>query len=123
MTPVETAEVVPAESGNDAAPAERSVLSYLRAFAPAPDWGELVWWPPDVFALTNLVLDHTESYRFVVAPPGGERWPPMAGWGEAVRLAARAWRDAAAPRGCQPPTLVRRSWDTVTRYRHVSLAK
>lgn len=47
----------------------RSVWAYFSVFAPAPEWDELPRWPPDVFALANLVLDHTEGYRFVVAPP------------------------------------------------------
>lgn len=123
MTAAGPAEVVAAGSQHGSASAERSVVAYFRAFAPAPSWHELVWWPPDVFALTNLVLDHTESYRFVVAPPDGERWPPMADWGGAVRLAARAWRDASGARGCQPPALVSRCWDTLTRDRHMPLAK
>src|SRR5262245_66013579 len=66
-----------------------SVSSYFGAFAPAPEWDELVWWPPDVFTLANLVLDHTEAYRFVVAPPPGRRWPPLPHWSERVRAAAR----------------------------------
>ncbi|HET7555626.1 MAG TPA: hypothetical protein VFJ75_08235, partial [Gaiellaceae bacterium] len=56
---------------------ERSLWSYFDSFAPVPDWDDLVRWPPDVFALANLVLDHTESYRFVVAPPRRRRWPPF----------------------------------------------
>jgi hypothetical protein len=94
---------------------ERSVLSYFRAFGPVPDWDELIRWPPDVFALANLVLDHTESYRFVVAPPAGRRWPPLPDWDARVRLAAHAWRIADARRGCEPPALVQQCWDVVTR--------
>ena len=95
---------------------ERSIASYFAAFAPAPDWGDLVAWPPDVFALANLVLDHTEAYRFVVAPPSGRVWPPVRGWSDEVREAAESWR-----RGECPP-LVARSWDVVTRLRDVCLA-
>jgi hypothetical protein len=49
----------------------RTLESYFRAYGPAPEWDDIVNWPPDVFALTSLVLQHTESYRFVVAPPDG----------------------------------------------------
>ena len=100
----------------------RSVLSYFLAFAPAPEWNDLVDWPPDVFALANLVLDHTEAYRFVVAPRGGTRWPPLPDWNQEVREAGRAWRDAVADGG-GPPPLVRRCWDEVTRDRDVPLAR
>ena len=93
-----------------------SIASYFAAFAPAPEWHDLVAWPPDVFALTNLVLDHSEAYRFVVAPPPGCRWPPLRGWSERSRAAAERWRagDLAG--------LVSRSWRVVTRLRDVPLA-
>ena len=101
---------------------ERSLRTYFDSFAPAPDWNDLVHWPPDVFALANLVLDHTESYRFVVAPPPGRRWPPLADWSEAVRRAAREWREACDASGGEPPRLVREAWRVVTRARNLSLA-
>ena len=53
-------------------------------------------WPPDVFAFTNLVLGHTEAYRFAVAPPRGTRWPPSPAWNETVTAAAGEWRELAA---------------------------
>ena len=30
---------------------------------------ELLSWPPDMFAFTDVVLDRTEAYRFAVSPP------------------------------------------------------
>ena len=102
----------------DLAADTRSLSSYFDAFAPAPEWDELILWPPDVFALANLVLDHTEGYRFVVAPPPGRRWPPLAGWEAQVRRAALAWKESAD----EPPPLVRVCWDTVTHCRDVPLA-
>jgi hypothetical protein len=78
---------------------EASMAAYFDAFAPAPDWSELVPWPPDVFALANLVLDHTSAYRFVVAPPPGKRWPPIPNWGEQMRSSGRAWRQLELARG------------------------
>lgn len=105
-------------------PSSRSVESYFEAFAPAPAWDTLLAWPPDVFALANLVLDHTESYRFVVAPPRGRRWPPLADWGEQVRSAAVAWKESAgAASGPALPSLVHALWETVTRARDVPLSR
>lgn len=98
---------------------ERSVASYFDAFAPAPEWDELVWWPPDVFAVANLVLDHTEGYRFVVAPPQGRRWPPLPNWGDQVRDAGESWR---RERGGDLPPLVHRYWEVVTEQRDRPLA-
>ena len=95
---------------------ERTVASYVGAFGPAPAWDDLVRWPPDVFALANLVLDHTEGYRFVVAPPSGRRWPPLPRWNEEVRAAGRDWRS-----GRELPPLVRACWSVVSRLRDAPL--
>jgi hypothetical protein len=111
------------DSRNGSHGAGSTVSSYFGAFAPAPEWDELVLWPPDVFALANLILDHTESYRFVIAPPAGRPWPPLPDWNAEVRAAAQAWREAAGrPKG-ELPGLVRSCWDTLTRCRLTPLAK
>lgn len=99
----------------------RTVRSYFDAFAPAPEWDELVWWPPDVFALANLILDHTEGYRFVVAPTPGRRWPPFPEWSERVREAGRAWAEHGSRHGGVLPELVAGCWETVTRARDTPL--
>ena len=70
------------------------------------------------FAVANLVLDQTEGYRFVVAPPAGRRWPPFKRWEAEVQEAGSAWNQSPT----LPPPLVRNSWETVTRSRDVPLA-
>ena len=52
---------------------------------------ELLEWPPDLFALTDVILERAEAYRFVLSPPAGLQWPPdrVPGWGDAVQDAAR----------------------------------
>jgi hypothetical protein len=35
---------------------------------------ELLDWPPDVFALTNVILARSEAFRFAISPVG--EWPP-----------------------------------------------
>lgn len=97
------------------------LISYFRAFYPGPRWGQLPSWPPDVFALCNLVLDHTESFRFVVAPPPGRHWPPSEDWNHRVTEAAAEWRDSCGGSGGELPGLVRDCWDVVSRSRTVSL--
>jgi hypothetical protein len=94
---------------------QSTVEGYFRAFSSLP-WDELLMWPPDVFCLCNLVLDHTECYRFVVAPPPGRSWPPTDEWNDDVCAAAREW---AAGR---PPAFVRRHWDALANARSVPLA-
>ena len=101
---------------------EQTVAGYFDAFGPAPAWDELVRWPPDVFALANLVLDHTEGYRFVVAPPDGRSWPPLSDWGAAVCGAAREWRESPDRPDVSLPPLVESCWDTVTRRRDTPLS-
>ena len=69
---------------------------------------ELVDWPPDMFAFTEVILDRAEAYRFAVSPPIGRRWPPATTppWSEAVAGAARSWSDTTAERPASPPELV-----------------
>jgi hypothetical protein len=74
--------------------------SYVSSFAPGMAWDDLCGWPPDVFALANLVLDQTEAYRVAVALPAGRAWPPAPDWNEQVVAAAAAttssWRATAS---------------------------
>jgi hypothetical protein len=54
---------------------------------------DLLGWPPDVFALTNVLLTRSEGFRFALSPPAGVRWPPAgaADWSAAVVEASRDW--------------------------------
>src|ERR1700733_13069763 len=58
-----------------------------------PIGDELLEWPPDVFALTDVLLERAEAFRFVLSPPPGSGWPPerFTDWGETVRDAAQRW--------------------------------
>jgi hypothetical protein len=70
----------------------------------------LLEWPPDVFALANLVLDRAEAFRFALSPAG--QWPPSRypDWAQAVVEAGRRWSGwAQAPTG-EPPDLVAHEW-------------
>ena len=96
-----------------APPTGPTVESYFGAFSSNFSWSELVRWPPDVFALTNLVLDHTEAYRFAVSPPSGTRWPPEPGWGRLVTRAAAEWRRSATRGEPVIPASVARYWNLV----------
>jgi len=104
------------------APSQGTVLSYFEAFSLRPSWREMSHWPPDVFALTNLILDHTEAYRFTVAPPRGAHWPPHGGWNERVRQAAAEWRETAADPNRSAPPDVARHWRVVLERRDTPLS-
>ena len=51
----------------DARLGEPTLASTWRAVAGSPIRDELLEWPPDVFALTDVILDRAEAYRFVLS--------------------------------------------------------
>lgn len=103
-------------------PQQPTVLSYFEAFSLRPSWRELSRWPPDVFALCSLILDHTEAYRFTVAPPRGGRWPPRADWDQRVNRVADEWRKTAADPIRSPPPDVAKYWKVVLERRDTPLS-
>jgi hypothetical protein len=69
---------------------------------------DLLEWPPDVFALTNVLLGRSEAFRFALSPLVGVRWPPAgaADWSSAVVDAGRDWGAwVEDPRGPAPAAL------------------
>ena len=72
---------------------EPTPASTWYALAGGPFTDELLEWPADLFALTNVILKRTEAYRFVLSPPSGEEWPPrrFPSWSDAVEDAGRQW--------------------------------
>ena len=100
----------------------QSLSSYFRAFYPGPRWAQIPCWPPDAFALCNLVLDHTESFRFAVSPPSGRQWPPNPLWNARVAEAAAQWRVCAGRGTSALPPLVDECWGTISRARQIPLA-
>ncbi|WP_285657872.1 hypothetical protein [Actinomycetospora sp. NBRC 106375] len=80
----------------------------------------LLTWPPDVFALTDVLLHRSEAFRFTLGPPG--EWPPAGspGWAEEVERAATLWR-TAAERSDAPPDLVVEAWHLIARHADVPL--
>lgn len=100
-----------------------TVDSYFRAFSPAPSWHDLPTWPPDVFALANLVLDHTEAYRFAVSPHAGQTWPPTSDWNQRVQRVGHEWRLVARTgRTDLIPRRVREQWEILNLHRETPLS-
>ena len=52
---------------------EPTLASTWERIAGSPPGDELLDWPPDVFALTDVILERAEAYRFVLSPPEGGR--------------------------------------------------
>jgi len=77
---------------------------------------DLLEWPPDVFALTNVLLARSEAFRFALSPPVGVQWPPTraADWSDAVVDAGRDWTAwVEDPQGSAPGLLVG-EWSVAT---------
>jgi hypothetical protein len=56
-------------------PRPTTVASLWQAMSGRPLSADLLDWPPDLFALTSLVLQRSGAYRFALSPPPGLRWP------------------------------------------------
>ena len=71
---------------------------------------ELLDWPPDVFALTNVILGRAEAFRFALSPI--EEWPPEGypDWGRMVVEGGLDWGAWVEHRRGSPPELVRQEW-------------
>lgn len=59
----------------------------------APLSDDFLEWPADMFALTDVLLDRSEAYRFALCPPSGSIWPPKGSddWPGEVGKAALLW--------------------------------
>ena len=59
---------------------------------------QLLWWPPDIFALTSTVLARTGAYRMVVGPQGriGKNLWQHLDWQARVNSHSEAWRSAVS---------------------------
>ena len=65
---------------------ELTPSSTWQAVAGSPITDEFLEWPPDLFALTDVILERSEAYRFILSSPGGVEWPPTCfpSWSDAV---------------------------------------
>ena len=71
------------------------MASMWQAVAGSPIGDELLEWPPDVFALTDVILERAEAYRFVLSPPDGVVWPPGGDVGEGITIVSLVCEDLA----------------------------
>ena len=91
---------------------ELTLASAWHAVAGIPVTEELLAWPPDVFALTEVILQRSEAFRFVLSPPADVRWPParLAHWSDAVIDAGREWSGWVADQHGDVPQLLAEEW-------------
>jgi predicted amidohydrolase len=96
---------------------EHTVAESLEYLCPGSSSGDnLPSWPPDVFALTSLILLRTGAYRHVTS----KQWPPMKKWEARIDLIGLAWRDNWN-RGKPAPRDVLSLWKTVLRHKDTRL--
>ena len=107
---------------------EPTLASTWLGVAGIPIADELLEWPADLFALTDVLLDRADAYRFVSSPPDGGRWPPsrfspseqttwppgrFANWSNAVEAAAREWCVWAEDHTRPFPAVLAEEWSAV----------
>lgn len=92
-----------------------TVASVWTDVSGRPIGDDVLEWVPDVFALTETLLQRSEAYRFAVSPPAGQHWPPLAlpGWADAVDRAADEWCAWVVDRSRPLPPLVAEEWRVV----------
>jgi hypothetical protein len=93
-------------------PYRETLASAWRAASGAEFTDGLLAWPPDVFALTDVLLDRSEAFRFALSPPAGVQWPPAGAddWSEAVVAAGRQWSAWVDDRRGPVPSMVGEAW-------------
>ena len=104
---------VEADSPSYARVAEPTLASVWHSASGESIIDELLDWPPDVFALTNVILERSYAFRFALPP--SVRWPPAryASWTRAVVEAGSQWSAWAESGRGQIPDLVREEWIVV----------
>src|SRR5215469_2214901 len=91
---------------------EPTLASTWYAASGAPISDRLLEWPPDVFALANVVLARAEAFRYALTVAD---WPPrrLGDWAQAVEDAGRRWSAWAEDRTGSLPDLVAVEWSVV----------
>jgi hypothetical protein len=89
-----------------------TIASTWKTVVEASISDELLEWPADLFALSNLVLARSEAYRFALSPPSGQEWPPrrFPSWSDAVAEASGQWSAWLEDRQRPFPDLLAEEW-------------
>jgi hypothetical protein len=107
-------------------------VTFQNELTPASVWemagggtigDELLEWPPDVFALTDMILTRSEAHRFALSPPAGLSWPPddISDWAGAVADAGRRWSAWVEDKDGAIPDLIATEWDVLRESAHLPL--
>jgi len=112
LTPTAATALARVDPGRGHALPEPTLAQAWQAVTGTTFGDELLEWPPDLLALTEVILQRSEAYRFALSPPAGSSWPPASfpGWPDAVADAARQWSGWAENREAALPGLLAREW-------------
>src|SRR5690242_21660428 len=88
-------------------PQRPTVGSLWQTMSGRPLSADLLDWPPDLFALTSLLLQRSGAFRFALSPPPGRQWPPGSRreWSATVEAAGRALSGGVDAPGVSVPRL------------------
>jgi hypothetical protein len=102
-----------AEPAADDRASEPTLASEWDAASRGAMTDDLLDWPPDLFAFTNVILTRSEAFRFALSPV--QEWPPedYPDWGRMVVEGGLRWAGWAGDRDGPPPELVGREWAAV----------
>src|SRR5262245_1150317 len=96
-------------------PDEPTIASMWCGLTGAPITDEFLQWPPDVFALTDIILSRSEAYRFILSSRPGSTWPPsrFRSWTDVIDQAARQWSEWVEDPARALPILLRDEWSVL----------
>src|SRR5215467_3184357 len=94
---------------------EPTLASTWQAVAGSPLNDQFLEWPADLFALTNVILERSEAYRFALSPSNGLEWPParFPNWSEAVEETGQQWSLWVEDRQGPIPGLLAEEWSVL----------
>src|SRR5262249_21435204 len=104
---------------------ELTVDSIWHAMTGVPMTDDFLAWPPDVFAVTDVILKRSEAYRFILSKRADMKWPPsrVQNWTDVIDEAARAWSEGVEVPERGLPTLVREEWSVLLECAGTSLER
>jgi len=112
LTPPAATTLARVDPGRTDALTEPTLDSAWQAVTRTAIGDELLEWPPDLLALTEVILERSEAYRFALSPPADVHWPPasLPQWPDAVTDAARQWSARAENDDVTIPGLLAQEW-------------
>jgi len=71
LTPTAATALARVDPGRGHALPEPTLAQAWQAATGTTFGDELLEWPPDLLALTEVILQRSEAYRFALSPPAG----------------------------------------------------